>query len=80
MKYLLILVIAGVVYWLWRSARQEGKQVRHSNEPRKPNAPGVPQSMLRCAHCGVHMPETDAVRGRRGVYCSAPHRTAAGDA
>jgi uncharacterized protein len=30
--------------------------------------------MVRCAHCGLHLPSADAVAGERGVYCGAPHR------
>jgi uncharacterized protein len=45
--------------------------------PRKPPAVGAPKAMVRCAHCGLHLPATDAISGRGGVYCSAAHRDAA---
>jgi uncharacterized protein len=32
--------------------------------------------MVRCAHCGLHLPATDALPGPGGVYCSAAHRRA----
>jgi uncharacterized protein len=35
--------------------------------------------MVSCTHCGVHLPHGDAVTGVRGPYCSAAHRSAAGD-
>ncbi len=65
MKYLVLLlaVLAGI-WWI----RQQ----------RKPDqAPGKksgPQTMVPCAHCGTHVPEDDAVRGSRGLYCSTAHR------
>ena len=30
--------------------------------------------MVRCHHCGVHLPGSDAVNGRDGAYCSVAHR------
>jgi uncharacterized protein len=30
--------------------------------------------MLRCAHCGTHLPQTEAITGRQGHYCSLAHR------
>ena len=37
-------------------------------------APG-PQAMVACAHCGLHLPQPDAVEGEGGRhYCSAEHR------
>jgi uncharacterized protein len=34
--------------------------------------------MVRCAHCGLHMPAADAIAGPGGaVYCSVAHRQAA---
>jgi uncharacterized protein len=35
-----------------------------------------PQRMVQCAHCGVHLPESEAVTGRLGLYCSTEHRQA----
>ncbi|KWT74944.1 MULTISPECIES: PP0621 family protein [unclassified Variovorax] len=82
MKYLLVLAIILVAVWLWRKARREELQ---SRTPPPPSAPapepgsiGPPQAMLRCAHCGLHLPAPDAVRGADGTaYCSAAHRRAA---
>ncbi|MDT7929778.1 hypothetical protein [Tepidimonas sp.] len=30
--------------------------------------------MVRCRHCGVHLPASDAVRGALGPYCGDEHR------
>ena len=79
MKYLLVLVVILVAVWLWRKARREELQSRSPPPPpREPGGIAPPQAMLRCAHCGLHLPATDAVRGADGsVYCSAAHRQAA---
>ena len=33
-----------------------------------------PEAMLRCAHCGVHFPESEAVSQGDAVFCSEDHR------
>ena len=77
MKYLLVLAVVLVAIWLWRKGRQEDMRSRTTPPPRKPPAVGAPATMVRCAHCGLHLPATDAVTGTEGVYCSAAHRQAA---
>ena len=68
-KYLLIVAIAAVVYALVRSQRKPPAAPR-----RKPTAAQAPQAMVACAHCGVHLPGQDAVRGSQGSYCTVAHR------
>jgi len=74
MKYLLVFFVVAVAIWLWRRNRQE----EMNEPPRRPPTPpaGTPQAMLRCAHCGLHLPAADAIQGPDGVYCCAAHRQA----
>ena len=43
-------------------------------------APEAPRKMLdaeqmvACAHCGLHVPESEGVRGNGALYCSDEHR------
>jgi uncharacterized protein len=30
--------------------------------------------MVACLHCGTHLPESEAVKGRHGAYCCDEHR------
>lgn len=71
MKYLLILLAVLVGVWLWRSGRATPTTPK-SGSGKTP--PPTAQDMVACAACGVHLPNTDAVRGRRGWYCGEPHR------
>ena len=32
------------------------------------------EQMVPCAHCGLHVPESEAVRGGGSVYCCDEHR------
>lgn len=68
-KYLLIVAIAAVVYALVRSQRKPPAAPR-----RKPTAAQAPQAMVACAHCGVHLPQTDALPAGTHYYCCAAHR------
>jgi uncharacterized protein len=35
--------------------------------------------MAVCLHCGIHLPQDEAVTGEKGQYCSTEHRAAAQD-
>ena len=69
MKYLLVLIVVVVGLWLLlRPRRTEGRR-----GPRRDGA----TRMVQCAHCGVHLPEHDALADGRGeLYCSDAHRLA----
>ena len=32
------------------------------------------EQMVPCAHCGLHVPESEGVRGAGGFFCSDEHR------
>ncbi|MFM2065499.1 MAG: hypothetical protein RLZZ584_408 [Pseudomonadota bacterium] len=69
------LLIGLGAWWLLRRVRR-GPSV---DQPQaRPSATSVraPQAMVRCAHCGLHLPQVDAVTDEAGrSYCSAAHRS-----
>ena len=71
MKYLLILVVL-VIVW---SVLKKRRGAPPSNPAARPDP--VPEKMLVCAHCGVHMPESDALVVAGKAYCCEAHRSAA---
>lgn len=71
MKYLFWLIVILFVWWAYRRSRAGSAQM--------PPPPPQTQDMVTCAHCGIHLPHDEAVTGTRGQYCSAAHRSAAGD-
>ena len=76
MKYLLVFAVVFIAVWLWRKNRRE--EMRSRPPPPQPPAVGAPQAMVRCAHCGLHLPAADAIAGPGGaVDCSVAHRQAA---
>lgn len=67
MKYLVLLAVLAVAYGMWRNRRAK-------DAPVKPPAAALPQAMLACAHCGVHVPQADALMAGNRPYCCAEHR------
>lgn len=76
MKYLLVIAVVWVALWLWRQGRRAELGERR---PPAASPPGLPQAMVQCGHCGLHLPASEAVKGGHASYCSAAHRQAAGD-
>ena len=71
MKVLLLLLAVLALVWLLRGS------VRR-NLPRRTEPPPspVPQQMVTCAMCGVHLPRDESLPGRGGVFCDEAHRAA----
>ncbi|WP_294770096.1 PP0621 family protein [uncultured Rhodoferax sp.] len=74
MKYVLVFLVVFLVAWRWRSARSHGMVQKQQAKAR---AAAQPTQMVACAQCGLHLPQHDALPGRRGNYCSAAHRQSA---
>jgi len=70
MKYLLLFAFLGVVWWVWKKRQDIPPPLRDRKDL-------PPENMVVCAHCGVHLPESDAVRDGDHAYCSPAHRLAA---
>ena len=71
MKYLLVLSVVLIAFWVWRNNRREDMREQRRAQPKPP---ALPVNMMACRHCGTHLPETESVKGARGPYCSAEHR------
>lgn len=72
MKYLLLLLVLGLVFYGLGSRRRGARD----DAAGKPAGPQPPQSMVACSECGLHLPAQDALPGRGGQFCSAAHRAA----
>lgn len=70
LKYLLLLLLALVVWWTWK------KQT--VLPPAADVPPPLPERMVRCAHCGVHLPESEALLDGDRHFCNEAHRRTAG--
>lgn len=77
MKYLLVLAVVLVAFWIWRNNRRIDQDDPASPAKKPPAAPprvAPPADMVACRHCGLHLPGPEALKGKQGVYCSTEHR------
>ncbi|MCV0438182.1 MAG: hypothetical protein K5880_06100 [Hydrogenophaga sp.] len=74
MKYLLVLAVVIVAFYVWRNNRLGDKAEASRKQPPQPGRAKAPTVMVACRQCGTHLPENEAVQGSQGVYCSAEHR------
>jgi len=68
-KIILIIAVFAAVYFILRAyARAIGKR---GDAPKE----GVPtEDMVRCGHCGVHLPRSDSTVSGDRYYCSGEHK------
>jgi uncharacterized protein len=72
MKYVVLVAVVLLVLWLLRPRRR----VADDAKPRRGTQEIAAEPMVVCLHCGVHLPRSDALPGRGGVFCGEAHRAA----
>ena len=78
MKYLVLIAILVLAYVAWRNARLH--EASHRPPPPRRGPPALPQDMVRCPVCSVHLPKAEAVAGASGrLYCTHEHRAKGGN-
>lgn len=79
-KYVILLAVVGLVIWWMRRGRSSDDQPRAPQQKKDtgaPSDPAAPTPMLACAHCGVHLPQAEAVIDVAGrPFCGEAHRLA----
>jgi uncharacterized protein len=71
MKYLVLLLVVLAVVWFWRNGRAGVTRPGAKKAP-----PPLPQDMVQCPVCHVHLPRADALPGPDGqLYCCTEHRS-----
>lgn len=73
-KLIVLLVVVMLIVWLVRGNRPARPGAGVPPAPPGSGSNSAPQAMLACALCGVHLPESDALPGRGGVFCGEAHR------
>ena len=69
MKYLLILLAILIAYWIIKSYK------RKATDPDRKRGGSTPgEDMVRCAHCGVHLPRSESLMTGETFFCSPEHR------
>ncbi len=74
-RLLFFAVIIAIVYWLLRSYRKRlpGKGAPKESDQRE-GVPGHAEDMVRCVHCGVHLPKRESIQADGKFYCGEAHR------
>lgn len=70
MKYLLLFAFLATVWWVW-SKRQAARDQEGAPQREMPA-----EKMVSCAHCRVHLPESEGIAENGQVYCCDAHRLA----
>ncbi len=68
MKFLVLLLLAAIIWLAWKKSR--------APRPAAPPAERPAEAMVSCAHCGVHLPESESVPEGNLRYCCRAHREA----
>ena len=63
-RLILLAIIIGGGMWLWR---------RFKSRPSNPTQNTDTQTMVRCAHCQVHLPQDRAIQRNQQWFCSSEH-------
>jgi uncharacterized protein len=75
MKYLVVLLLVFVVFWLWSNNRRiEKKQADDARRPQQASQNNALTEIVACDVCQVHLPRSEALIGSKGIYCSDAHR------
>jgi len=76
-KFLLWFAIAFfVVMWLQHEKKARMRaDAAPQPDPNATNKKGEAEAMVQCAHCGIHVPASEALVDSTGArYCSEQHR------
>jgi len=73
-RLLVLVAIVIALFWLLRRALARVERGARNEDP-NPAAPGagVPAELVRCAHCGVHLPRAEAREAAGRLYCGDDH-------
>lgn len=68
-KLLFLLGLGFVIYLLFRNYQRSLNQ-----QGDKPPAQRGPEDMVKCAHCGVNMPRSEAIFSKGEFFCTTEHQ------
>lgn len=67
-KLLLVALVILVVFWILKAYR------KHVERPSSAHPAPTVEDMVRCAHCGIHVPRSESLSSGERHYCSEEHR------
>ncbi len=67
MKYVVLALVLVVAWFIIRAHLRKVHPPRHDQAAKD-------EDMVRCVHCGVHLPRSESVMSGELFYCSPDHR------
>ncbi len=64
-------ILLGIALWLLFTAVR--RFIRQRREQRAETRPSSSVNMVACSHCGVHLPQNEAVYKDNNYYCCTEH-------
>ena len=68
-KFLLLALGVWVIYRIFKGYGRSLKQDQTPSTPAEAS-----EDMVRCAHCGVHLPRSESIVSQGEFFCSNEHR------
>jgi uncharacterized protein len=70
---ILLAVVLGVFWWLRSRAEARHDEAARTSRAGSASRDGNAEAMVQCAHCGVHLPRSEAIAWRGLHYCRRSH-------
>ncbi len=73
-RLFLILVLLAVSLYIVKYLRTKLDQSqKHNDKDSKDNNQNTKKLMVKCQHCGLHIPEKEAIKKGDNTFCSLEH-------
>ena len=72
-RFLVLVAIVVALAWLLRRALARVERERNAGGTPSAADPHAPGDLVRCAHCGVHLPRAEARESAGALYCGDDH-------
>jgi uncharacterized protein len=69
-KLLLLIFVVLAVWWLAKGFRRK--------DPARDAPEAAPEQMVTCSHCGLYLPQSEAIAEGDKFFCCAEHRRRSG--
>lgn len=73
MKFLLLLAVLAIVIWYWLGRRNTPTGSADARTP-PGAAKNITENIVVCAHCHLHVPESESIQAEGRHYCCEEHR------
>lgn len=74
--WVILLAVVAFMFGFKRGRPAPREERRAAPVPPVPSPAPLPESIVSCAECGLHLPASESLPGRGGQFCTAAHRAA----